>query len=291
MGGSATRTHDLPKASDLEAFVALVRAQGAACRRDGLPWRHIDDPYGVWISEAMLQQTQVSRVLSYWPRWMKRYPSVDALSSASTADVLELWQGLGYNRRALALKKAADICAAEYGGQMPIEDADLQELPGIGPATAAGIRAFAYQLPAVYIETNVRTVFIHHFFPDCASVRDAQIAPLVEATCDASDPRSWYYDLLDYGHALKQQGNTSARSSASYARQSRFGGSHRQKRALIVREVLATPGVHAAEVLDALNDHELAAGRDSVTHDAFEKLLDELSAEGFFKVQGEKLVP
>lgn len=204
-----------------EEFRSLIRAEGARLYRD-LPWRRTRDPYHIWLSEVMLQQTQVARVETRMPAWLERFPSVEALAEAPTSDVLEAWQGMGYNRRALALKRAAQEIMERYDGAFPRETKELVALPGIGPATAQGIRAFAFDLPGVYLETNVRTVFLHHFFPDVPAVPDRELTPLVEATCplapegiaartdgasgaerfavpqDAEDtPRSWYYALLD----------------------------------------------------------------------------------------------
>lgn len=171
-----------------EEFVARVRAEGLA-RYRALPWRHIDDAYAVLVSEVMLQQTQVARVEKFWPRFLAAFPTLDALSAASTGDVLEMWQGLGYNRRALALKRAADVCASEYAGQLPRSYDELVALPGIGPATAAGVRAFAWELPGVYLETNVRAVFIHDLFPDQEKVSDKQLSPLVAQVCPLAPTR------------------------------------------------------------------------------------------------------
>lgn len=159
---------------DRAAFVARVAEQGCALYRD-LPWRHIDDPYAVLVSEVMLQQTQVARVERFWTRFLAAFPTIDALAAASTSDVLELWQGLGYNRRALALKRTADVCAAEHRGQLPRAYDELIALPGIGPATAAGVRAFAFEEPGVYLETNVRAVFLHDVFRE--GVRQGACAP------------------------------------------------------------------------------------------------------------------
>lgn len=273
-------------------FVDLVWEMGKTHARNDLPWRFIDDPYAVYISEVMLQQTQVGRVLSYWPQWMSRFPTIDALSSASTSDVLEQWQGLGYNRRALALKKTADICSAQYAGHLPKTVEELLLLPGIGPATAAGIVAFAYQKPSIYIETNVRSVFIHHFFAgETDRVSDARIAPLVEKTCSQDHPREWYYALLDYGAHLKSTIPNPSRKAAAYTRQSAFNGSQRQKRAFIVREVLASPGIDQEELFALLNDSEQAAGRPVVPREVFDDLLDALSQEGFFSVQDGRVFP
>ena len=136
-----------PSDADIAEFQAWVREAGQALYRD-LPWRNTRDAYAIWISEAMLQQTQVSRVLSRWERFLRHFPTVDALASASSADVVEEWQGLGYNRRALALKRAADICSAEYAGRMPEGVDKLVKLPGIGDATAAGSRRSRAMFPA-----------------------------------------------------------------------------------------------------------------------------------------------
>ena len=165
-----------------EEFRSLIRAEGARLYRD-LPWRRTRDPYHIWLSEVMLQQTQVARVETRMPAWLERFPSVEALAEAPTSDVLEAWQGMGYNRRALALKRAAQEIMERYDGAFPRETKELVALPGIGPATAQGIRAFAFDLPGVYLETNVRTVFLHHFFPDVPAVPDRELTPLVEATC------------------------------------------------------------------------------------------------------------
>ena len=163
-------------------FTRIVQKQGAAHYRD-LPWRNIDDAYAVLVSEVMLQQTQVVRVLDYWPRFMMAFPTVDALAAAATSDVLELWQGLGYNRRALALKSCCDACSQHWAGSLPDDYDQLVALPGIGPATAAGVLAFAYDRPGVYIETNVRSVFLHHLFPDAEGVADRVLEPYVADAC------------------------------------------------------------------------------------------------------------
>lgn len=276
--------------SALEAFVQQAWSQGALYARDELPWRFVDDPYLVYVSEAMLQQTQVSRVMKHWPRFVSAFPTIDALASADVSDVLEMWQGLGYNRRALALKRAADECSAHHGGTLPSTYDELLALPGVGPATAAGIMAFAYNEPAVYLETNVRTVFIHWFFPDEERISDAQLRPLVEQTCSASNPRRWYYALLDWGAHLKSAGMNPSRRSAHYTRQSTFEGSRRQKRAFVLREVLGSPGVTASQVNAALDAAELSAGRQPVPKTLFDSIVSDLVKEGFFRRDGESLV-
>ena len=272
-------------------FVALVNERGAALYRD-LPWRNIDDPYGVLVSEVMLQQTQVTRVMRYWGRWMGLFPTVDALASADTATVLDAWHGLGYNRRALALKRACEQCSAENGGHLPPAVDELVKLPGIGPATAAGVVAFAYDKPAMYLETNVRSVFLHELFPECEGVPDKQLAPYVADTCPDAGARAWYYALLDYGADLKGRVANPSRRSRHYARQSAFEGSRREKRSFILKCVLAAPeGVLSAEVRGMLDAHERAAGREAVDAELYEAILSDLQREGFFRRQGDLLLP
>jgi A/G-specific adenine glycosylase len=256
---------------DPEVFRDTVLGYYAAHGRHDLPWRLTTDPYSVLVSEVMLQQTQVPRVLKRYPEWIVAFPTVDALAAAPLAEVLERWQGLGYNRRAIALKRAAEEISSRWGGAVPSDEAALKSLPGVGSATAAGVRVFAFGLPAVYLETNVRSVFLHHFFADANDVPDAAILPLVVATTDRDDPRSWYYALLDYGAHLKKTVPNPSRRSRHHSRQSAFEGSRRQKRARLLRAVLAAPGCSANEL--AVETHiepRLAA-----------EVLDELVAEGF----------
>lgn len=274
---------------DREAFTALVWEQGGSCRRD-LPWRYIDDPYAVLVSEVMLQQTQVKRVEKFWDRFMTSFPTLDALAASSVGDVLQSWQGLGYNRRALALKKTAELCSAEHGGTLPATAEELERFPGIGPATAAGIVAFAYDRPSVYLETNVRTVFLHELFRDREKVSDREIAPLVAETCPDEDVRSWYYALLDYGARLKSLMVNPSRRSSHYTRQSSFEGSRRQKRAEIVRIVLDSSGIDLDELASRLDVLEQEAGRPPVDPDSFEKIVTSLTAEGFFRREGNVLL-
>ena len=270
---------------DVGAFRALVREQGARRWRD-LPWRDTRDPYAIWISEVMLQQTQVPRVLDRWDAWMARFPVVDVLAAAPQAEVLAAWQGMGYNRRALALHRAAQAVSQDHGGVFPSDYDELVALPGIGPSTAAGIRAFAFDLPGVYLETNVRTVFLHELFPTSESVPDASLVPLVRQACPDVDARGWYYALLDYGAHLKRSVPNPSRRSASYARQSRFEGSHRQKRAFLLRQILRggsrdARGFSIDELTGLLDESEEQAGRPPVGADGVRAILDELSAEGF----------
>lgn len=264
----------------LAAFCDTVRERGHELYRD-LPWRNTDDPYAILLSEVMLQQTQVSRVMGRWEEWLDVFPTPAALAVAPVPPVLELWQGMGYNRRALNLKRAAEEVVARFDGRVPSNRADLLSLPGVGPATAAGVRAFAFRQPDVYLETNVRTVFIHELFPGRDDVSDKELAPLVEATCpQGPEVREWYYALLDYGAHLKRALPNPSRRSKHHSRQSKFEGSHRQKRAYLLRRVLETPADANALAAD-LSAFERKAGRDAVAVEDAESILAELAGEGF----------
>lgn len=280
---------------------ARIYLRGRELYRD-LPWRRTQDPYEIWVSEAMLQQTQVSRVDGRWQSWLERFPSVEVLAAASSADVLDEWQGLGYNRRALALWRAARQVVELHGGEVPEDERGLVALPGVGPATAAGIRAFAFDAPGVYLETNVRSVFLHELYPNEEGVPDRALVSAVEAACPVAPvavegadapmaPRTWYYALLDYGAYLKQTLPNPSRRSRGHARQSKFEGSHRQKRAEVVRMLLAARtsepgGLTVADVSRGLTEVELAAGREPIDGAHARVILDELVSEGFCREEG-----
>ncbi len=210
-------------------------------RREGraLPWRRTRDPYRIWVSEMMLQQTQVERVVPKYRAFLKQFPTIRALAGASRADVLRAWQGLGYNRRAKFLHEAAHVIAREHGGVFPRSVTDIERLPGIGHYTARAIVTFAHDQPEVFIETNIRTVYLHHFFTHQIGVADAALMPYISDTLDTKHPREWYWALMDYGAWLKKEhGNVSCRS-AHHTTQSKFEGSVRQLRGLILKTVLA----------------------------------------------------
>ncbi len=271
---------------DRAQFTSRVWEEGARNYRD-LPWRNIDDAYAVLVSEVMLQQTQVARVERFWSRFLETFPTLEALAEGDTAQVLTLWQGLGYNRRALSLKRTADQVVASGHTQLPDTFESLTALPGIGPATAAGIMAFAYEKPAVYVETNVRAVFLHELFPDEMSVPDADLVPYVADAADTIDPRGWNYALLDYGAALKRSGKNPTRASTTYTRQSTFTGSRRQKRAELVRIVLsASQGITVEDARSALDDIEASQGRPAVEPGLFDAIVTDLEREGFIKLNG-----
>lgn len=203
-----------------------------------LAWRNIKDPYRIVVSEIMLQQTQVERVSRMYSLFIKKFPSFKALARAPVSRVLLGWQGLGYNRRALNLQKLAQIVTEKYKGKLPETVEELDALPGIGKGTAGSLSAFVFNKPVPFIETNIRRVFLHHFFPGKKSVHDGGILKLVEKTVDKKNPREWYYALMDYGSHLGKKVENPNRRSKHYSKQSKFEGSNRQLRGRILKATL-----------------------------------------------------
>jgi A/G-specific adenine glycosylase len=272
-------------------FRALVLDHYREHGRD-LPWRKTYDPYEILVSEVMLQQTQVARVLPKYSLFLSRFSNLEALAGARLEAVLAVWQGLGYNRRALALHRTAQTVRSEHQGRLPSCVSDLRRLPGIGPATAAAVCVFAHSHPLVFIETNIRSAFLHHFFRECSAVTDADILPLIEATLDRDNPRDWYYALMDYGAWLKRTQPNPGRRSRHHVTQTPFEGSRRQLRAQVLRLLLepvtaespAANGKAAARgELDLARIARLLPGRDPRE---IEKVLAELVEEGFVKAKG-----
>ncbi len=222
-----------------------------------MPWRRDTQPYYVLVSELMLQQTQVDRVVPKFEAFVARFPDEKSLATASLAEVLTLWNGLGYNRRALFLHEAAKAVAAS-GGEFPATREGLMSLRGIGPGTAGAILTYAFNQPEVFVETNVRTVYFHHFFTDGEKVSDAQLSGLVEATLDREHPREFYWALMDYGAWLKKQGAGRVAQSQHYIKQTPLHGSIRQVRGQIVR-LLAAGDATREKLEDELEGDERLA--------------------------------
>jgi A/G-specific adenine glycosylase len=226
-------------------------------RRNGrhdMSWRKTREPYRILVSEIMLQQTQVARVARFYPEFIKKFPDFRALARARTADVLRAWQGMGYNRRALALQKLSRIVLEKFDGELPRGRAALESLPGIGKATAGSLRAFIWNEREVFIETNIRRVFIHFFLHERKKVTDEEIARYLHWTLPRKNFREWYWALMDHGAALGTEavrngkrteaaarraiGANPNRKSAHYRKQPAFKGSDRELRGKIIRLLL-----------------------------------------------------
>ncbi len=248
-----------------------------------MPWRETRDPYRILVSEVMLQQTQVERVRPKYAEFLAAFPDAAALAGAPLARLLGVWRGLGYNRRALNLQRAARLLVERHGGRVPDDAEALRALPGIGAATAAAVRAFAFEAPVVLIETNVRRVFIHEFFPRREAVADAELLPLVAAALDRRRPREWYYALMDYGAALARRVPNPNRRSRSWTRQGHFEGSDRQLRGAILRQLLDAGPATPARLAAAL------AGPADGGGERVRRLVADLVREGFVARAGRRL--
>jgi A/G-specific adenine glycosylase len=212
-------------------------------------WRRTTDPYRILVSEIMLQQTQVERVTQKYPEFITAFPDFPSLAGAPLSDVLAAWQGMGYNRRAISLQKCANRVVDEYDGILPQDPEVLITFPGIGKATAASICSFAFNMPVVFIETNIRRVFIHYFFGDQEKVDDSEILPIALEALPVKRSREWYNALMDLGAALKKSGPNPNLRSRHYAKQAAFEGSDRELRGIILRMLLENPGLDIANLI------------------------------------------
>ena len=247
-----------------------------------MPWRERRTPYRVFVSELMLQQTGIARVLRHYAPFLRAFPSFRALSRAPVSEVLAAWHGLGYNRRALALRESARIVVARHRGRLPRSLEGLLALPGVGRATAGAVLCYAYDLPVPFIETNVRRVFLHFFFPRSKEVRDERILPLVERTMDARRPREWFYALMDYGTMLSRGTVNANRRSRAYKRQSPFEGSRRQLRGRILAALLRLGSASMREIGAEIRRE--TGRKDARLTDALRGLVD----EGFLQKRRER---
>ena len=201
----------------------------------------------------MLQQTQTSRVSDKFQEFTEEFSGFKSLSNAPLDEILKLWQGLGYNRRAIALKKIAEKVINDFDGILPADVEILKTFPQIGHNTASSIVAFAFNMPTFFVEVNIRRVFIYFFFPGKALVNDKDIMPLVRKTLDSSNVRKWYYALMDYGVMLKKTHPELTKRSAHYRKQSKFKGSNRELRGMILKMVIDSKLLTEAEIRENLN--------------------------------------
>jgi A/G-specific adenine glycosylase len=244
-----------------ESFQKKVWAHYDKSGRHDLPWRIPEpdgsfDAYVIMVSEVMLQQTQVSRVIPKYREFIEKYPTVTTLAEAPLGDVLRTWSGLGYNRRAKFLREAAKQIVANHQARVPMNVEELVQLPGIGINTAGAIVAYAFNQPVAFVETNIRAVFIHHFFKKQTAVSDKAVLQLVQKTLDNNRPRQWYWALMDYGSKLKGAVPNPNHSSKQYAKQSKFEGSWRQLRGQVLRMLGDHP--YSSDVLqETIRDERL----------------------------------
>jgi A/G-specific adenine glycosylase len=222
-------------------FIETVKEYYRRHKRRGLPWRKTKDPYHILVSEIMLQQTQVDRVVPKYELFLRTFPTVEILAKSPLSAVLRTWQGLGYNRRAKMLHETAKIITRKFGGRTPTVMEELEGLPGLGRYTAGAVMAFAWNIPVPIIETNIRSVYLYHFFEYDNEVSDKELMPVITHTLDMKNPRAWYYALMDYGSFIKKMYGNPSRKSKHHTRQSTFKGSDREIRGAIVRLLGAKP--------------------------------------------------
>lgn len=262
----------------IDRFRQTIYQYYADHRRE-MPWRDSRDPYHILVSEIMLQQTQVERVIVKYEQFISTFPDFNSVSKVPLQDVLRVWQGLGYNRRAIALQTICRLVVTEYDGVLPNSVATLQTFPGIGPATAGAICAFAFSQPTVFIETNIRRVFLHFFFPNQHGVKDKEILPLVERTLDTRSPRRWYHALMDYGAMLKKENHNPNRRSAHYSRQAPFQGSNREIRGILLKILLARPELTEEELIRSVDRNP----------ERVRPIINQLTKEGFLVRKGDRI--
>lgn len=287
--------------------------------RGNFPWRKLSvnkrgemNPYKIWVSEIMLQQTQVDRVIPFFQNWMKFFPAVRSLATAPQSEILRAWKGLGYNSRALRMKRTAQEIVEKRQGVFPRTYEELLALPGIGPYTAGAIMAFAYDQQTVIIETNIRRVFIHHFYPLHASgeggsrrepgedkktdgvaplrrgapqsgegcVHDRDILDLVQQTLPENNFREWYYALMDYGSYLGKTIPNPNKKSRHYTVQKKFKGSDREIRGKIL-EILLGQKAKLMSIEKLLG--QLKSLSDNT--ERLEMIFDRLDQEGFLEIK------
>lgn len=213
-----------------------------------LPWRNTTNPYNIFVSEIMLQQTQAQRVIPKYHEWIAAWPTFQALANADKSEVLQRWQGLGYNRRANYLYQSAQTVVSQHDGSLPKEESDLLSLHGVGTYTAGALQAFCFYKAVVFVETNIRTVFIHHYYPNQDSISDKQIKARVQETLPTDNIREWYWGLMDYGHYLKQEVGNLNRQSETHQTQNNFEGSNRQLRSKLLKFILNNEPVSLQEI-------------------------------------------
>lgn len=241
--------------SDIIAFRKLVYSYYSNNSRSHLPWRTDYNPYHIFISEVMLQQTQVDRVIDKFIEFTGLFPDFHSLADSRLEDVLAAWKGLGYNRRAMALRNAARMIVDTFGNTLPDSPEQLKTLPGIGNATAASITAFAFNKPVVFLETNIRTVLIYHFFRDKQEIDDITLMNAAEKVLDKKNSRVWYSAMMDYGTMIKKSIGNESKKSRSYKKQSSFKGSRRELRGKILKVLLENRSCTTSK-LSTLLDHE-----------------------------------
>lgn len=260
-------------AEQIAEFQQTVLAKGKELYRE-MPWRSDTTPYFILLSEIMLQQTQVPRVMQKFAEFIEAFPTLEDLAHADFQEVLAHWSGLGYNRRARFLHQTAQKIVEN--GSFPTDEAFLRSCPGIGENTAASILVYAFNQPLVFLETNVRTVLIYTFLNDqTEKIDESVLKDLARQTLYAENPRQWYWALMDYGTFLKKTEGNFNKLSKKHTTQSKFEGSFRQKRAAVLRCLLQN-GPLTSQEISTLTNYDFALVEDIVVALQKDKMVTEV---------------
>ncbi len=250
-----------------------------------LPWRHTRDPYRILISEVMSQQTQISRVVTKYTEWLVRFPTVVVLADAPVSEVLKYWSGLGYNRRALNLKKTAEKIVNEYDGTFPDNERELLKLPGIGPYTARAILCFAFNKQVAVVDTNVRKVILTQIIDrsnvlrlsdssEKTSLSERDMEEIAQKLLPHGKAYEWNQALMDYSSAVLKK------EKMQIPKQSKFIGSHRYYRSKVLRVLLDKKKVNVDKIGELIKKEYTIAEEEWLS-----KLLNELAKEGFIVIE------
>lgn len=289
--------------TDYQQFKNIVMEYYGGHGRHHLPWRENQSPYYVLVSEIMLQQTQVDRVIPFFKRWMEKFPNIKKLARAKQSDVLYLWKGLGYNSRALRLQKCAQVIVSSNSGVIPSDYKKLLALPGVGPYTAGALMNFAFNTWTPIIETNIRRIFIHHFFNDQVDISDMDILDMVEHVGYTEEPRIWCAALMDYGSTLPKiiKHNPNLRSK-HYTKQSKFEGSDRQIRGKILDILLKeknhtiTKTILFKKIYTQFHPEFISGSKTKIVSihdkekDRYQKILKKMINEGFLVKEKKSII-
>ena len=258
----------------IELFQKLIYDYYRNHRRK-FPFREKITPYNVLISEIMLQQTQTGRVSEKFIKFIEKFPDFLSLSLASLEEVLIEWKGLGYNRRAIALKRIAETIIKDFNGELPDSLETLKSFPQIGHNTASSILTFAFNKPMAFIETNIRRVYIYFYFSNKSKVNDKDIMTIVKKTIDNNNPREWYYALMDYGVMLKKVHPELNKKSAHYRKQTPFDGSTRQVRGELLKLLIKERTMKITKIQEQSKINDMKR---------IKNILEQLKKEGFIEI-------
>ena len=274
-----------PTQTQIKNFQKTIKSWYKTHKRD-LPWRNTTEPYHILVSEIMLQQTQVSRVLVKYPEFLKAFPTIQTLASAKDSTLLKTWNGLGYWRRAKYLKETAKIITKTYNNEFPHDTKTLQTLPGIGHYTAGAVSCFAFNTRTAFMDTNIKRVYLHFFFPNKKEISDKELLQIAQQALPQKDCKNWHYALFDYGASVLKNTNIN-KQSKSYRKQNKFKGSFRSFRAKTLKHLLAEPNqkTSKAKLLDFIED----ALRQEEADYSSQEILDSLIKDKLVKTKGNSL--